>query len=164
VPAFFAQENTGAAETAAGPGWRLLHHHFPEMRKVVVRRPVADVVEAMMRMDVGGVATYDRDKLTRIMVRSRRDLDALSAVPGVLTVDFDDLIREDACAAVFEHCLPFEFDRAWWEGLRLRNIQIVMKHFLLYYYANREAVEGFKRSCKRELRRLVYSRELAGIA
>jgi hypothetical protein len=164
VPAFFSREMTGAAETAAGPGWRLMHHHFPEMRKVVVRRPVSDVVEAIMRMDVGGVATYDRDRLVSIMSRCRRELDALSAVPGVLTVDFDDLKREDVCAAVFEHCLPFAFDRTWWEGLRFRNIQVVMRDVLLYYYANKDGVEGFKRSCKRELRRLAYAGELVKVA
>jgi hypothetical protein len=157
VLTYFRRPNVGSAEPAAGPGWRLMQHHFPHMRSVVIRRPVEDVVKSMMRVDVDGVAVYDRDKLRRTMERSARDLDALSMQPGVLTVDFDDLAREDACAAVFEHCLPYPFDRTWWGTLCNRNIQINVKALLRYYFANKAGVDGFKRACKTELRRLAYA-------
>lgn len=154
VLAYFRRPNVGSSEPAAGPGWPILCHHFPEMRRVVIRRPVDEVVDAMMRVDIGDEFTYDRQKLHQIMSRSARDLDRLSAQPGVLTVPFSDLEREDACAAVFEHCLPYDFDRSWWESLRHRNIQIDVKALLRYYHANRDGVDGFKRACRVEMRRL----------
>ena len=40
VDRFFARPNTGTAETGAAPGWMLLAQRFPDMRVVVVRRPV----------------------------------------------------------------------------------------------------------------------------
>lgn len=154
VIALFQRPNTGAAETAAAPGWRLLAHHVPELRRVVVRRPVDDVVHSVMHMDTGGVATYDEATLLPLMTREARDLDRLAEQPGVLAIDYVDLEREDACAAVFEHCLPFRFDRGWWLSLRDRNIQADIAGKLRYYFAHREAIEGFKRTCKSELRRI----------
>lgn len=157
VVKLFRTPNMGAAETAAGYGWQLLAHHVPELKTVVVRRPVADVVDAMMNVDVAGVAVYDRALLETTMVRGARVLDRISAQPGVLTVDFADLSRADTCAAVFEHCLPIPFDRGWFEHLKEKNIQADVKSVILYYHANREAVEGFKKTAKAELRRLAYA-------
>ena len=153
----FRRPNIGVAETAAGPGWKLLRHHLPEIRSVVIRRPAEEVVQAMMRVDVAGVATYDEAKLRTGMAYGARVLDRIANEPGVLVVEHADLDREDACAAIFEHCLPYRFDLAWWESWRHQNIQTDVKRVLLYYAANRAAVEGFKRACKQELRRLAYA-------
>jgi len=149
--------NTGAAETAASLAWRILHHHVPDLRAVVVRRPADAVVEAMLRVDVAGVATYDRDKLRAGMARGARALDEISAQPGVLAVDYADLDREDACAAIFQHCLPYGFDRVWWGQWRSCNVQADVRSVLRYYHSNRAAVDGFKRTCWREMRRLAYA-------
>lgn len=157
VENFFRVRQTGAAETGASLGWRLLEHHVPELRRVVIRRPVDEVVASMMKVDVGGVATYDEEVLRTAMQRGDRALAELSTRQDVLTVDFKDLDREDACAAIFEHCLPYKFSRAWWESLKDQNIQKDVRSVLLYYYTHRAAVESFKAACKMELWRLVKS-------
>jgi hypothetical protein len=105
VDAWFGQPCTGTVETAAAPWWRLAAKYNP--RVVVVRRPVAEVVASAAR--AGG--TPDE----RYIAYLDRKLDQIEArVPGVLSVQFADLASESTCAAVFEHCLPYRHDSAWW--------------------------------------------------
>lgn len=157
VKVLFSAPRTGASEPAASYGWRVLKHYFPDLKTVVVRRPYEDVVAAMLRVDTEGVGTYDPAKLAHVMRRGARELDRIAAEPGVLSVDYADLEREDVCAAIFEHCLPYKFDREWWEKLRHVNIQVNVASVLRYYHENKGAVDGFKSACKSEMRRLAYA-------
>lgn len=154
IAQFFGQPKMGSIETAAGPGWYLLRHYVPNIRMVVVRRPVADVVKSLMAVDVAGVATYDEQALHKVMSYGDRMLDKISSLPGVLTVDHADLDNEDTCKAIFEFCLPYKFDQEWWKLLKHENIQIDVKNMLRYYHGNRAAIDAFKSACWRELRRL----------
>lgn len=154
VVSFFARGDAGSAETAAAPGWRVLHHHIPSLNAVVIRRPVDEVVPAIIA-SAQGYATHDEARLRANMLRVERDLVAISGRPGTLMVDFADLAREDACAAIFEKCLGTPFDRGWYLGWRDFNVQQSMKLHFDYHIRNREAINGFKRVCKAELRRLV---------
>lgn len=154
---FLGQPRIGVAETAAAPGWKMLRHYFPQSRIVVVHRPVEEVVDAMMNVDISGVARYDRALLERNMQRIDRSLDRIAAQPDVLTVGYADLDREDVCAAIFEHCLPYPHDHAWWAIMRRRNIQADARQVLRYYADHRDAVERFKLLCKSEMRRLAYA-------
>jgi hypothetical protein len=153
VVRFFQRPATGTAETAAAPGWRLLHHHVPDLRAVVVRRPVDEVVPAIIRA-AEGAATYDQDRLHRMMTYSARMLDQVAAQPGVLSVDFADLDREEICAEVFAHCLSQPMPHAHWSDLQDRNIQVSYGSVLRYYHAHRAEIDGFKRACRAELRNL----------
>jgi hypothetical protein len=152
--AFLRQPRIGSAETSIALGWRLLLHRLPDLRIVTIRRPIEDCVRSMMAVDLRGAAVYDECLMRRTMAREARALDEIEQLPGVLRVEFADLGREDACAAVFEHCLPFPFDRAWWLELRDRNIQADVPGLLRYYQANRRAIDGFKAACRREMSRL----------
>lgn len=164
IGAFFAQPNVGTAETAVSLGWRILEHHVPNLSRVVVRRPVDDSVAAMMRVDLKGTAVYYETLMRRVMLREAAALDDISAQRGVLTIDFADLDRRDACAAIFEHCLPYQFPSAWWESLRDRNIQCDVPVMLRYFHEHRIEIEAFKRECKNELRRIAYTGSLSRTA
>ena len=153
----FSRSKTGTAETGITPGWKLLHHLVPNLRAAVIRRPVDEVVEAVLAVDVSGVATYDRAVLRRNMEYMDRCLERIAADSEALVVNYSDLEREETCATLFERCLPFEFDRDWWESLRAQNIQADVKSMLRYYLANREAINRFKTTCKAEVRRLAYA-------
>lgn len=157
IKSFLGQPRIGVAETAAAPGWKMLRHYFPEARIVVVHRPVEEVVDAMMNVDVSGIARYDPVLLERNMQRIDRSLDRIAAEPDVLTVGYADLDREEVCAAIFEHCLPYPHDHAWWAITRRRNIQADTRQVLRYYADHRDAVERFKLLCKSEMRRLAYA-------
>jgi hypothetical protein len=159
VQRFFAQPQHGTVETGVAQGWRLIHHWVPDIRAVVVCRPVADAVRSMIAA-AEGIVTYDEAKLLRLMEYGDRMLSQISALPGVLTIEFDALATEGGCAAIFEHCLPYQFDRAWWAEMRDRNVQVDLASFFQGYFANRGAVENFKSVCYAELRRLRRSGEL----
>lgn len=154
---FYSRPNVGCSETAAGPLWQIIKHHVPDAKRVVIRRPLEDVMNAMMNLDLSGVAYYEYDKLKRILSREIRDLEKISAEPDVLTVDYADLKTPEACAAIFEHVLPYRFDYDWWRVLDKTKVEVDVKQVILYYYANKDGVDGFKKKCKSELRRLAYA-------
>jgi len=135
IKAWFSQPNTGTAETAGAAWWRLIP---PGVRVIVVRRPVADVVESWMRLDIG----MDRATVTRQMERQSAKLDQIEArVPGVLSVQFDDLANEETCARVFEFCLPYPHDQAWWAALAPVNLQINNRTLFRHYQAFRPQLD-----------------------
>ncbi len=152
VKQFFAAPNTGTVETGVAQGWWLIHHYIPNIRAVVIHRPVEAVMNSMLAVDTGGVATYDEEKLRSIMQYGERMLEQISSLPGVLSIDFDSLSTKEGCAAIWERCLPYAFDEQHWLDMKDKNIQVDMKEFLSYYFANREKIEGFKRACWAELR------------
>lgn len=151
-----SRPNTGSAETAAGPGWYLIHHQFPKIRAVVVRRPIDETVRSMKlaAQKALGISIYEDTRIRKGMEYGNRVLDRISEQPDVLTVQFHDLVKEETCRAIFEHCLPYRFDRAWWLALKDQNIQADVGEKIRYYQANRDAIEEFKHHCKRELFRL----------
>ncbi len=151
----------GTVETAMAPGWRLLHHYSPNINTVVVRRPIPEVVKSMLNTDLKGYATYDPGKVQKIMEYGDRVLAEISdKVPNCLTLDFADLSTKDGCAALFEHCLPFQFDQGWWEEVAAENVQVDVSEYVRYYHENRPEIDGFKKLCWRELRRLRVSGQI----
>jgi len=139
IKAWFAQPDIGTAETSAAPWWRLLDQFAPNAKVLVVRRPVEEVVESLMRLP--GVA-FDRAMLTSRMQYLDRKLDQIKArVPGVLSVRYADLIDEATCKAVFEHCLPYSHDRLHWARWAAVNVQCNMKAMMRYAAAYAPALE-----------------------
>ncbi len=151
----------GTVETAMAPGWRLLHHYAPNINCAVVKRPIDEVVKSMMATDLKGIATYEKSSLTRVIEYGDRMLDDITKnVPGCLTLDFADLSTKQGCKALFEHCLPFEFDERWWQEINTRNVQVDVSEYVRYYHLNRPEIDGFKKLCWRELRRLRQAGEI----
>ena len=111
-----AVPRTGFAETGAAPWWRFLP---AGTRVVLVRRPIAEVVASAMR-----IWPFDPDVLANGLRRLDRKLDQIAMRwPGALTVRFADLAGEEACARVFERCLPYRHDAAWWRAWTGVNVQ-----------------------------------------
>ncbi len=156
VRRFFERPKVGTVETAAAPGWRLIQATAPNIRTVVIHRPVKEVIQSL-----NAVAIYDQDKLQKAMSRIARSLDVISAQPGVLSLDYSDLESEEGCKAVFEHCLPHPFDWWRWETVRNQNIQIDVAAQIIYCINNREALSKFKSDCWRALRAWRMTGELA---
>lgn len=139
---WLSQPMTGSAETAAAPFWRMLPKYRPDAKVVVVRRPVEDVVESLLRLDMHGSAQFDRDTLTRHMTRLDGKLGQIERrLPNVLSVQFPELGNEATAARVFEHCLPFAFVPSWWRKWRHVNVQCSMPALARYYAANRTAMD-----------------------
>lgn len=149
VKTWFDQPCAGTAETAAAPWWRLLPHVAPDARIVIVRRPVDEVVESLMRLP--GLA-FDRAELTRLMHKYDRKLDQIEArVDNVLSVKFADLVDEQTCATVFEHCLPYKHDHDHWAALAPINIQVNMQALMRYMQAYAPALDKMAATAKRKI-------------
>ena len=140
--------NYGSAETAAAPWWRLIHTMRPDLRAVIVRRPVADVVNSLTAT---GVA-FDREKLVTAMTRLDAKLDQIVArVPDVLEVAFDDLKDEATCAQVFQHCTGRTLDPAWFAGKSPLRLTVDLEAQIRYYQAHLPQLERAARTAKQAI-------------
>lgn len=132
VKTWLSMPCAGTAETAAAPWWRTLHQLAPHARVVIVRRPLDEVHASMMRL---GIA-FDSDGLRAVIRKLAAKLDQIEKRwPGALTVTFDALRHEDACKAVFEHCLPLRHDHEWWAKVAALNLQADMPALIRYMHA-----------------------------
>lgn len=158
---FFACPNIGTAETGAILGWRLIKHYAPTIRTVVIRRPVEDVVQAMLAIDMAGLAKFDEHKLRVAMLRADRALQDISRYcDDALTVDYAALDERFACRKVFIHCLGERMPLEWYERWKDENVQVNVPAAWINYQKNREKIDQFKRECYRDLRRLAKAGEL----
>lgn len=160
---FFAMPYVGTAETAAAQGYWLARHYAPGLREVVIRRPIEEVVQSFMALDLGPGYEYDEAALRKRMAYGDRMLDKIADRPGVMQIDYRDLETEEGCADIFEHCLQAPFDRAHWLKWKNVNVQVDMRRFIRYYHAHEPAIVEFKRICKAELRQLARAGALKGV-
>jgi hypothetical protein len=149
----FAIPYSGTVETAAAQAWRLIKHHVPHARHVVVLRNVDDVMESMLRINTAEFS-YDANALRRMLEYGDRMLHEVARQPGVLTLLSSDLDTEYGCRAIFERCLPYRFDRGWWLNLKGKNIQCNVQNYIRYYHEHKTEVENFKSLLWKDMRRL----------
>jgi hypothetical protein len=143
VKSWLSMPLVGSVETAAAPWWRLVQQVRPDIRTVVVRRPVEDVILSLLRT---GVA-FDAPKLRAAMIKLDRKLDQIEArVPGCLSVTFDALAHEATCARIYEHCLQMPSDPAWIASMSPINLQVNLPAAVQYCAAfgkQMDAAAGF---------------------
>ena len=78
---------------------------------MTVRRPVEDVLDSVMRT----LPSSDMAAMDKLLRAADRKLDQVEArILGVMRVDFAEMSHESGCARLFEHCLPYAHDPAWW--------------------------------------------------
>lgn len=131
---WLSQPNMGSAETALAPFWRLIPR---DARLVIVRRPVAEVKDSLLRASYGTDAHFDPIALDDVLKRADAKLDQVSRRgPGaVLQVQFHELDEEWVAKAIFERCLPYEFDREWWQTISKFNLQTSLPAIMRYHKA-----------------------------
>ena len=158
VHSWLALPYTGTCETGAAPFWRLL----PEgVTAAVITRPIDEVMASLWR---GGL-TFDA-------VTMAKHLGAIDAKlrqcahrrPGVLQTTFAELGTEDGCARLFEHCLPYRHDTAWWQALAPLNMQVSLPHLRNYFLAHQAQLEKLRKLARHEmLRRFRRPIEMDGV-
>ena len=62
---------------------------------------------------------------------------------------------EAGCRALFEHCLPFPYDPAWWADLARVNVQCDVAALMRYALAHRPQTEAAGRLVRRQMRRVL---------
>jgi hypothetical protein len=146
IATWFKQPSIGSVETAAAPFWRLLLREQPNVRIVVVRRPVDDVLASLARQGVAG------DGVAALIRATDRKLEQIARrVPNVLSVQFKDLAREPVSAAVFEHCLPYKHDRTWWKMWNARNVSGDLAAQVRYAQAYLPQLQKLARSARQRM-------------
>jgi len=143
----------GAAETLAAPAWPLLLTAEPRLRIVVVRRPLEEILDSLVAATAGRLE-FDRSVMRKLIAYIVRALDRVSCQPSVLTVDFHELVAEETCAAVFEHCLPYKHDSGWWNWLAARNLQPDLLALAQLYQLREKEIRTLGRECRHLLFRL----------
>lgn len=138
VKAWLSQSYTGTAETAAASFWRLLLKYRPDARVAVVRRPVAECVESLMRLNLHGAGAFDRAALAKALGRMDRKLDQVERrMPNAISIRAEDLSGRDARKKIFEHCLQIDYDELHGGRLAKQNIQCHVASFFRYEAAFR---------------------------
>jgi hypothetical protein len=151
VRAWLSMDFVGSAETSAAAWWRTAASLRPDLRVLVVRRPVSEVVDSIMRLDMRGVCSFDERALTDSMNLADAKLNQVERRMGnVLSVSFAALEQEEVCAQAFEHCLPYRHDHAWWERCASVNMQISMPHLMRYAFAHKEQMAKLAAIAKRD--------------
>lgn len=137
VKSWLAQPNTGTVETAAAPFWRLALHLRPDLRIVTIRRDPDEAARSAVRAGLGD----DLGLMTALMHRLDRKLGQIERRTGCRSFRFEDLAREDVCADLFEHLLPYRHDAAHWRALDQENVQINVPALNRYVRAHGPQIE-----------------------
>ena len=144
---WLAQPATGTVETMAAPWWRMLATMAPGVRVAVIRRPVGDVVDSLMKLGL----PFDRARLLVEITRLDRKLDQIEArLPSVLSVDYAGLQNEATCKALFEHCLPYQHNPAWRAQVAPVNIQVDMHALYRYCQSYGRQLEDLAKIAKQQ--------------
>lgn len=148
VRSWLAQDLTGTVETAVAPWWRLIRTYRPDARVALVRRPVSEVVDSIMRLDMRGTYSFERAALTGRMEALDRKLDQIERrLPNALSVPYSALEDEATCAGLFEHCLQRPHDPEWWRSLADENMQADMPSMARYMRANKPQLDRVAAEC-----------------
>jgi hypothetical protein len=135
--AVLARPGAGTVETGIARAAPILREEFPDARFAVVRRPVEEVRESAARIGWRFAPGYLEEEAAR--------LDAISAMPGTVTVEFADLATMCGCRRIHEHCLDAPFDLFRWFNLADENIQIDMAERLAKLDELQEQINGLFR-------------------
>lgn len=162
VRGWLAQPNTGTCETMAGPFWRLLGRYAPKAKVVIVRRPVEEIMESLWNL---GLRVDQQALRVRLFGLDRKLEQAAGRLPGALAVSFADLAREDVCAQVFEHCLPYPHNSEWWRTVSGVNLQINFPATIRYMQAHSQPIAKLRAQAKQAILRDLAQRpsECAGV-
>lgn len=96
----------GFVDTSLAMLWPEIVDHVPFARLVTVRQPVEQVLAYMAER---GFATAE--SAVRRLDFALNEIESLS---NVLRLGHDELEHEAGARKLFEFCLPYQFDLAWW--------------------------------------------------
>lgn len=108
----------GSVEIAGVIAWQLIRKELPDLKTVVVRRPLQEVYNSITQLGFQGNLTY--------LAELNAMLDIIGAQPGVYTINSADLDAPITGKWLFEYCLEQEFDFDWWYSISQLNIQLKM--------------------------------------
>jgi hypothetical protein len=160
IASWFAQGCVGSVETAGSTHWRYLRDRFPDVRVLTLRRPIDEIIESLARALGNG---FDREYMRRHLVRCEQKLDQIEARNRSTSLTYSDLSTEAGCQRVFEECLPFEHDRAWWSAIEGLNLQVNLMGVLRYYEAHKPQLERLSAILAQSTRSAAFVRSVSKV-
>jgi hypothetical protein len=152
VRAWLSLPWTGSAETAAASFWRLALDIRPDLKIVTVRRSVGEVIGSLLRTGI----SFDRAAVETHIRRLDRRLDQIERfAPGVVSVDYYDLTKEETCRKIFEHCLDLPHDRGRWAAFHRTNLQVNLAAELRYLRGYASQLRQVEASCVRRIKTIL---------
>lgn len=116
VNAYKEEGMWGSVEQTAIIGWRLIRKELPDLKTIVVRRPLQEVYQSLHH--------YNLPVSLAGLAEMNAMLDDIGKQPGVHSINATDLDAPVTCKWLFEYCLELEFDFDWWSTLAMMNIQM----------------------------------------
>lgn len=114
---FFAIER-GAVDTLLGSVWRGVVERVPDLRLILIHRPVDQVISSFAR---AGIRSTAFSNVLRDYAAAMRDPDLRARAELVVT--FDGLRQFEVCDRLHQVCLGTPADYARWEMLSDQNLQ-----------------------------------------
>jgi hypothetical protein len=117
IDAYTKEGMFGTVELEGAVGWQLIRRELPDLRTVVVRRPIQEVYKSIASIPHLQPHLTDLAELNEV-------LNVICAQPNVYTINSADLDAPVVCRWLFEYCLELEFDFDWWSSLTMLDIQL----------------------------------------
>ena len=118
VRAYKEEGMWGSVEIGGIVGWQLIRKELPDLKTVVVRRPLKEVYDSIIHMGFSGNLS--------LLAEYNAMLDIIGSQPNVYSISSADLDAPITCKWLFEYCLELDFDFDWWYSLSQVNIQLNM--------------------------------------
>lgn len=134
IKSWFAQPFIGSAETLSPNYWRLIPRFIPEARILIVRRPVTEVLESVLKLGVVGI---EGPKLLESLRKMDAKLDqAEQRLDNCISINFDELADPEIAQIAFEHCTGLPFNTAWWDHWSRINVQVSLDAAARYMWTH----------------------------
>ena len=108
----------GSVELSGMIGWQVIRKEMPELKTVVMRRPLQEVYESLAGLGLQANLST--------LAEFNALLDVIASQPGVYSINSSDLDAPIVGKWLFEYLLEIEFDFDWWYKMSQMNIQINM--------------------------------------
>jgi len=116
VKAYKEEGMCGSVELEGMIGWQVIRKEMPDLKVVVMRRPLQEVYDSLTML--GYIPNLTELASLNAM------LDIIASQPGVFSINSSDLDAPIACKWLFEYCLELDFDFDWWCQLTQLNVQV----------------------------------------
>jgi hypothetical protein len=116
IKAYKEEGMWGSVELGGIIGWQVIRKEMPNLKTVVVKRPLQEVYNSIVALGL-------QPDLTALAEHGEL-LDVVGSQPGVYTISSESLDSPMMCKWLFEYCLELEFDFEWWAHLAPLNIQV----------------------------------------
>lgn len=118
--------NCGIIDTALIVHWEKLMEMNPNVRFILIERPLCDVEESLKKINL---PIMSLGVLQKNLIEMKKN-------PRVMIIQFKDLDDMEMCSKLYEYCTELPFNRDRWELLRRIDMQPRITQIIQDMYKN----------------------------